>query len=163
MTLLDQIFDKQANLFVVKTSAKDYETFLTQSSADSKKYERIVIDGANCLTKEKFFDEVSSVLDFPEYFGRNWDAFNDSFTETLWSQEKPLFIIVISKADKLLSQAEEKDLTILLDIMKDSTTEVSDEEELDLAIKIIFVLDDIETSRLFAKMQKMGLTVTEIF
>ncbi len=36
-----------------------------------------IIDGLKIFSEKDFFDQISKVLEFPDYFGKNWDAFND--------------------------------------------------------------------------------------
>jgi len=52
-----------------------------------------VMDGSNINDEEAFFSEVSSVLTFPKYFGRNWDAFADCFGDLQYRSEKRRAII----------------------------------------------------------------------
>ena len=44
---------------------------------NKNKIEFVNIDCEYCQTKQELFD-VFKKLDFPNYFGNNWDAFNDS-------------------------------------------------------------------------------------
>lgn len=39
--------------------------------------EAIYINGEKCTTKENLFVEFSKKLDFPDYFGNNWDSFEE--------------------------------------------------------------------------------------
>lgn len=163
MFSIDNIFGEQASFLVKQSSPLVLEEILSQSQEENPKYNLMVIDGVNCTTKENFFEEVSSRLDFPEYFGRNWDAFNDSFTETLWSQEKPQCIFIILNAEKLLSNAQEIDLSNMLEILKDAITEVSTADDMNLLVKIIFVLEDIQASRVVEIMKKQSFSYKEVF
>ncbi|MGB3655882.1 MAG: barstar family protein [Rivularia sp. (in: cyanobacteria)] len=163
MFSIDNIFGEQASFLVKQSSPLVLEEILSQSQEENPKYNLMVIDGVNCTTKENFFEEASSRLDFPEYFGRNWDAFNDSFTETLWSQEKPQCIFIILNAEKLLSNAQEIDLSNMLEILKDAITEVSTADDMNLLVKIIFVLEDIQASRVVEIMKKQSFSYKEVF
>jgi hypothetical protein len=60
-----------------------------------------------------FFDEVSAVLQFPLYFGENWNAFNDCITDLDWLVSDA-YILLISSPELLLHEAEREDLAILL-------------------------------------------------
>jgi len=42
------------------------------------------IDLSAVLTKDAFLKMVSRVLKFPDYFGMNWDAFEDCLTDLSW-------------------------------------------------------------------------------
>lgn len=70
-----------------------------------------VADGRACLTRAAFFTEVARVLDFPPYFGRNWDALVDCLRDV-----GPVALIV-AHAEGLLAEEPGGQLRTLLDIM----------------------------------------------
>ena len=41
-------------------------------------------DLTGCLDKETFLTRVAAALAFPDWFGRNWDAFFDCLTDLSW-------------------------------------------------------------------------------
>jgi RNAse (barnase) inhibitor barstar len=43
------------------------------------------IDLAGVSTKEGFLEIASQALQFPDYFGMNWDAFEECLTDLSWS------------------------------------------------------------------------------
>jgi RNAse (barnase) inhibitor barstar len=45
-----------------------------------------VLDGRKTRSKDEFLDNAAAVLGFPDYFGRNWDAFADCLTDMSWAQ-----------------------------------------------------------------------------
>ena len=76
----------------------------------------------------KFLIEAGVVLDFPDYYGRNWDAFYECFADLLeitdggighafggrpGRPERTLHLVV-RNAQELLVQAEARDLGLLL-------------------------------------------------
>jgi hypothetical protein len=42
------------------------------------------LDGAYIITKLDFFTRCAEVMQFPPYFGRNWDAFEECITDLSW-------------------------------------------------------------------------------
>lgn len=75
-----------------------------------------VIQGRACGTREAMLDEFARALDFPEYFGDNWDALEDCMTDLEWlSADK--FVFVVTHTDALLRD-ERGYLTNLGDILK---------------------------------------------
>lgn len=50
----------------------------------SKQLFTTIIDGKDCPNKKALFSTISSKLQFPNFFGNNWDAFNDCFNELEW-------------------------------------------------------------------------------
>ena len=45
----------------------------------------IYIDLSGILTKDAFLQRVSRALKFPDYFGMNWDAFEECLTDMSWN------------------------------------------------------------------------------
>ncbi|WP_051712748.1 barstar family protein [Actinoalloteichus caeruleus] len=44
---------------------------------------RWTVDGRHCATRAQLFDEWARALGFPDYFGRNWDAFDECLSDLL--------------------------------------------------------------------------------
>ncbi len=73
-----------------------------------------VIDGRSCRTRAALFDETARVLRFPDYFGRNWDAFADSLGDAVRAGTTALIVV---HAEDLLSAEPPEQYTTLLDIL----------------------------------------------
>lgn len=94
-----------------------------------------VVRGTACRTRAGLFSEWARALEFPAYFGRNWDAFHDCVSEkALWHSDpdgpppvRPLTILV-EDAAQLLADAPPQDLGILLQTLSDAAT-VQDSDE----------------------------------
>lgn len=67
---VEQIFNNQAN------------TFYT------------MIEGTKCLSKEDLFDEFALKLKFPDYFGQNWDAFDECLNDLHWLACEKYFLFI---------------------------------------------------------------------
>lgn len=83
-----------------------------------------VIEGASCKTLNEFFVEFSRVLEFPSYFGRNWDALDECITDLEWMPGCG-YILLVQNADQLLSEEAKKQYDIFLAIMKKAGEEWS--------------------------------------
>ena len=70
-----------------------------------------VVDGRASRTRAAFFEEVARVLDFPPYFGGNWDALVDCLRDVAAAD------LVVAHAHELLTAEEPSQFVILLDIM----------------------------------------------
>jgi RNAse (barnase) inhibitor barstar len=57
-----------------------------------------LIDGDRIKDKESFLQEFSEQLEFPKYFGFNWDAFYDCITDMSWVNADNGFLIVYQNA-----------------------------------------------------------------
>jgi RNAse (barnase) inhibitor barstar len=93
----------------------DLEQFLHTLPANKHAALR-VIQGRTCGTRESTLDEFARALDFPEYFGNNWDALEDCLTDLEWLSSRK-FVFVVEHTDALLRE-ERGMLTNLGDILK---------------------------------------------
>jgi len=76
------------------------------------------VNGAKCSTHESLFKEWASVLDFPGYFGHNWDAFHDCMTDMSWLPGSS-YTVVVSDFDKVLPGTE-LNYKLFLESLEDS-------------------------------------------
>ncbi len=52
-----------------------------------------VLDGDKISDKASFLSQVAKAMNFPQYFGRNWDAFEDSLNDLEWAPAKGYVIL----------------------------------------------------------------------
>lgn len=79
----------------------------------------IIIDGNNCKSKQDLFNSFNTALDFPDYFGHNWDSFEEIINDLGFLQHT---IILISSYKSLLTENKE-DKKIFSEIIKNSNLE----------------------------------------
>lgn len=58
--------------------------------------------GRKLQSESGMFDEFSAALQFPLYFGENWDAFDECMSDLEWLNGS-ILIVVITEAQELLS------------------------------------------------------------
>lgn len=71
-------------------------------------YETVVLDAAEWRGDSDLFDAFVETLDFPEYFGRNWDAFEEVVSdvasgELSWPRDAAGLVVIIENGDDLLA------------------------------------------------------------
>ena len=64
--------------------------------------------------KEELFDSLARALDFPQWFGRNWDALEDVLDDLSWRKGGEGHVLVFR------SYPEGEELGILLDVLRSS-------------------------------------------
>lgn len=79
------------------------------------------IDGSKCKTKAQLFKQFAKQFQFPSYFGKNWDAFNDCMTDLEWLDASG-YALYISHFELLLADFE-TDLTIFIELLEDMIIE----------------------------------------
>lgn len=114
--------------------------------------EVFVLDGAQARDKASFMAAAARALQFPDYFGANWDAFADSFDELRW-RDAPIFVVV-ADADQLLG-AEPDELEPLLRIVGGA---FAADPELPNS-RLVVVLVGTPTAPVVQAAQRLGISV----
>ncbi|WP_335516668.1 barstar family protein [Bacillus sp. JJ864] len=107
--------------FVHLVIADEIYELAKKNLKDTFKY--ILIDGKKCMDAESLFNEFSFKMEFPDYFGRNWSAFDECINDLSWLSAQG-YVLFISDIDQVLVK-EDKDLRILMDILYDCCEEWS--------------------------------------
>lgn len=71
--------------------------------------------GHKCITANGLFDEFSAVLQFPYYFGYNWNSFDECLNDLQW-MSADAYILCISQSESILKLPNE-DFKALLTIL----------------------------------------------
>lgn len=77
-----------------------------------------VIKGAKCQATAGLLTECARALDFPDYFGHNWDALEECLADLEWLPAKG-YILLITDAARLLPDNEEEYETFL-EVLRDA-------------------------------------------
>ena len=86
-----------------------------------------IIRGKRCGDTQALFQEWSAALQFPYYFGGNWDAFEECVGDLEWlSAAKCVFFLTHTG---LVLRKAQKDFGILVDILKRAANEWLSGEE----------------------------------
>jgi hypothetical protein len=77
-----------------------------------------VIKGAKCQTIPGLLTECARALDFPDYFGHNWDALEECLADLEWLPAKG-YVLLITDAGCVLPDDDEEYETFL-EILRDA-------------------------------------------
>ena len=77
-----------------------------------------IIKGAKCQTTAGLLIEFARVMDFPDYFGHNWDALEECLADLEWLPAKG-YVLLINDAVQVLPNDEEEYETFL-EILRDA-------------------------------------------
>jgi RNAse (barnase) inhibitor barstar len=69
----------------------------------------LVVRGRKMRKTAALFDEFAAALQFPSYFGENWNAFDECVSETDWMPLGDGFVLIVNDADQVLIDADEDD------------------------------------------------------
>lgn len=85
-----------------------------QNEAVNAKWRLFVLDGGKIRDKKTFLENIARAMDFPDYFGKNWDALNDSITDLSW--ERAVGYILLFQAPERFIKTSPEDWDIALEI-----------------------------------------------
>jgi RNAse (barnase) inhibitor barstar len=77
-----------------------------------------VIQGKKCRTPSDLFGEFARALDFPDYFGHNWDALEECLADFEWLPAKG-YVLLLTDAHAVLPDDEDEYET-LLEVLSDA-------------------------------------------
>jgi RNAse (barnase) inhibitor barstar len=86
-----------------------------------------LIRGRKSATAASFFDEMAAALQFPHYFGENWDALHDCLADFSWLRGDAL-VLCIAHADRLFAKAP-TELKKLAEVLLSAAKEWNDPEK----------------------------------
>jgi RNAse (barnase) inhibitor barstar len=77
-----------------------------------------VVRGTKCRTANSLFAEFARALEFPDYFGHNWDALEECLADLEWLPAKG-YVLLLTDADRVLPEADDEWAT-LLEVLSDA-------------------------------------------
>ena len=77
-----------------------------------------IIQGAKCRTIDGLLTECARALDFPDYFGHNWDALEECLIDLEWLPAKGYVLLIIDAGGVLPDDEEEYET--FLEILRDA-------------------------------------------
>lgn len=125
-----------------------------------------------CRTKPEFFRTIQQALEFPDYFGHNWDAFNECISDLLDLSEGGMgaafggrpgkqadtLEIKFWHADQLLTNEPMEVLMILLRILRANIQASYQDRTAQLAkLRIVLHCPSDERSALLARLSSAGV------
>ena len=76
------------------------------------------LDGKNIEKKEQFLNHAATVMHFPDYFGNNWDSFEECLTDLEWVDAEG-FLIYFDHTDGF-AQHHESQLETVVELFQDA-------------------------------------------
>lgn len=67
----------------------------------------VQLRGCKMETEVGLFDEISASLQFPYYFGENWDALDECLADLSWFEFKSVVVCILGAERVLRSEAEQ--------------------------------------------------------
>ena len=75
-----------------------------------------MLRGWTMRTLAKMFDEFGAAMQFPDYFGENWPAFDECLSDLSWMPAKR-YVLIIAGAEEVLSDEPVVEIEALRDVL----------------------------------------------
>jgi RNAse (barnase) inhibitor barstar len=75
---------------------------------------------AGCTEADEVLARLGEGLQFPSWFGQNWDALADCLTDFSWREAPPGFMLVLEQLSEFRA-AGDKDFDTLIEILSDAS------------------------------------------
>lgn len=94
------------NQFVRCVPLSQREEELLREEATRKRYRFVEVNLAKIHTSDDLLKKMAGALNFPSYFGGNWDAFLDMATDLSWNPASG-YVVFLKNAEALLQLPNE--------------------------------------------------------
>ena len=101
-------------------------------------FQLFYINGKKVTSKVKFLQAAAEAMNFPEYFGDNWDAFSDCINDLSWLSAAG-YILLYSQPDNFAKNDPEEWL-IALDVFQEA---VAYWRETDIPMYVLLKTDNL--------------------
>lgn len=75
-----------------------------RNEADAAGWQLFYLDGAKVRDKKSFLAKAARALNFPAYFGHNWDAFEECVNDLSWAPASG-YILLFQAPERLVKNA----------------------------------------------------------
>lgn len=83
----------------------------------NKNFVTRIFRGKKLSTYDGLLDEISASLQFPDYFGENWDALEECMSDLDWLDETDGYILIFTNSDKILQDERLSVFGTFIDIL----------------------------------------------
>ena len=105
-------------LSLLAANPSDVANLLMAWTPAHPQWDVLCVRGTKSSDEAHFFDELGAALQFPYYFGENWDAVWDCITDLNWLKGSS-FLVVFDSAEYLLTESP-RGFKLLLDELTDA-------------------------------------------
>lgn len=135
----DSNFSDGCFLYIVETSVSEITNWGWRLENTQPSTTVRFVRGNKAKTVNSFFNEVSAALQFPYYFGENWNAFRDCILDLDWISSETL-VVVVTDSEQLLREEPLEQLRALIEYLQEAG------EEFNLEGKNFFTLFQCDTN-----------------
>lgn len=76
--------------------------------------------GRKMRERQTLMDEVGAALQFPSYFGENWDALDECLSDLAWMLPVTSLVLLVQDAEQVLADENPDQLQIFVSLLRDA-------------------------------------------
>jgi len=88
--------------YFVSGPDEEIDAFVARGRRLVKGAHAFILRGERCVHRRDLFDEWAAALQFPSYFGYNWDAFEEMVHDLRWLPARAYFLF-LTRTDQVLA------------------------------------------------------------
>ena len=118
--------------------------------------------GKKMASLSSLYDEFGAALQFPYYFGENWDAFSECITDLEWIPAD-VYVLVITDSQSVLAEESDEQLAVLTKLLEEAGSEWSHPVETSqpwdrpvVAFHVIFQCDKSDEQAVISRLESVG-------
>ncbi len=122
----------------------------------------VALRGWKMKGRQGLFDEFAAALQFPYYFGENWNAFIDCIGDLGWMRSEA-FVLVVERASDALVVADSDEFVLWLRRLQDAAADLSRATSLQSARPFHVILHEVpeRVLALETRLRDLGLPLPE--
>jgi len=157
------LFKPEQPIFYVQVANEStFANLYLQLTSDYPQAAIRMVRGDKSKTLPDFFNEIGAALQFPYYFGENWDAFEECITDLSWLDGEA-YLLMVNQANLLLQDTPQKDFQILMEVLSDAhqtwltQPQIVNEDEHPTAFNVLLGCTDEHRSGLTQRLTDSGV------
>jgi len=113
-------------------------------------YERVELDGRRMTSRLDAHAELARAFDFPDYYGKNWDAFNDCMRDVVHDHDGTRFAVLWRHVEAAASAAPATTVEVgwaLLETASGAMPTLRDDDPSRIALDVFCIGDGADFDR----------------
>lgn len=99
-SLLSSPYDQAVEVMSIESFDED----ALQAQIEQLGYQMVHLDGTKITTKDALLNELAQAMQFPAYFGKNWDALEECLRDLAWLPAKG-YILLFSAPENFIKHS----------------------------------------------------------
>lgn len=124
--------------------------------------------GNKMVRLSSLYDEFAAALQFPYYFGENWNAFDECITDLEW-MPGDVYVLIITDAKNVLGEESDDQFEALTNLLEAAGSEWSEPVETSeawarpaVAFHVVFQCDEFDKQAVMSRLESVGASFEEM-